>query len=374
MTFSRYEGLDAMRVLSSLGVVFLHVHASAGLSGSLEWLMKLRDFALPVMVLSSFFLLARALMKRREAGFAGFFNRRVERLWLPLIIWTFVYCSMAAFVFPVWFGAGGSGEFPSAWVFLTGYRHLWFLQFVFVASLVLYPLIYSLTDERKSPPARLALFCFAAAAVYLLLYHSFIKNYAVWDDFDSEAGISFGILISQAGSHIFYIPVAVGLALVSDKIRDLFARAAVRRFSLAAALLALTVHLTANGAGFTREFYGIAIFLAALQPWAKIPFPFARTLAAYSYGIYILHFLPAQILWYLVEQKYFEPGAATVLVFTLIIYLISFAAAFFIRKLFPVGWLMPLADKRAEKTSAEPARVIFPLPAAGGNADSPSRI
>lgn len=86
MTYPRYEGLDAMRVASSFGFVFLHVFVSAGFPPSLEWLVRLRDFALPFLVMSAFFLLTVSLVRKPAEGFADFFRSRVRRLWIPLIV------------------------------------------------------------------------------------------------------------------------------------------------------------------------------------------------------------------------------------------------------------------------------------------------
>lgn len=117
MTYPRFEGLDALRVFASFGIVFLHVYVSAGYPNSLDSFLKFRDFALPLMVLTSFFLLTISLMRKSEAGFAGFFSRRLKRLWLPLIVWSFVYSLTEAFVIPVLFGFAPAGEMPSPIVF-----------------------------------------------------------------------------------------------------------------------------------------------------------------------------------------------------------------------------------------------------------------
>jgi hypothetical protein len=63
-------------------------------------------------------------------------------------------------------------------------------------------------------------------------------------------------------------------------------------------------------------------------------------LASYSYGIYILHFFPAQILWLVVAAKNLDLDGATVLGVSVVIYFVSFAAAVLIRKLFPAHWLI----------------------------------
>ena len=339
---ARYEGLDALRVVASFGVVFLHVYVAAGFPDSLWLFLKFRDFALPVMVMSSFFVMTVSLTGKPDGDFENFFSRRLKRLWIPLFVWTFVYSLSEAYLFPWLLGAETFGGLPPAAVFFTGYRHLWFLQFIFVGSLIIYPLITRMTDGESWAQIKLPIFCFGLSIIYGFLFHSFLQNYTDWDNLSPESDMSLRIFVSQAGNYIFYIPVAVGLALASGKINELFARARVRRLSLALVSITMLLHVGTNGIPFTREIYGIAVFLAALQPWGKIPFSGWQTLASYSYGIYILHFLPVQILWLVVAGKNIDLDGATVFGITVIVYFASFGAAVLIRKLFPADWLIPL--------------------------------
>jgi peptidoglycan/LPS O-acetylase OafA/YrhL len=337
---ARYEGLDALRVVASFGIVFLHVYVAAGFPNSLWLFLKFRDFALPVMVMSSFFVLTVSLTRKPDSSFESFFSRRLKRLWIPLFVWTFVYSLSEALLFPTLLGAESFGGLPPAAVFFTGYRHLWFIQFIFVGSLIIYPLIKRLTDEQSPAQIKLSTFCFGLSILYGLLFYSFLQNYTDWDNLSPEFDMSLRIFVSQAGNYIFYIPVAVGLALGCSKINELFAHARFRRLSLAVVLITMLLHVGTNGIPLTREIYGIAVFLAALQPWRKISFSGWQTLASYSYGIYILHFFPAQILWLVVAAKNLDLDGATVLGVSVVIYFVSFAAAVLIRKLFPAHWLI----------------------------------
>ena len=365
MTFPRYQGLDAIRVVASFGVVFLHIFVAAGSPPALERLMKFRDFALPFLVMSAFFLLTVSLARKPEFVFRDFFRRRVRRLWIPLAIWTFVYSLLAAYFFPAMLGAETSGAMPDPIVFLTGYRHLWFLQFVFLGSLIIYPLVSRLIEKREQFSTRLSVLCFGAAILYGISFWLFLKNHTDWDSFSPESDISLRIFVSQAGSYVLYIPVAVGLGLIADKINRLFERAVFRRLWLAFVLTTMILHVAANNVLWTREIYGVAVFIAALQPWGKISFDWWRLLAAYSYPIYILHFIGAQLLWIWVFNKNLELGGAAVLSIAAIVYFASFAAAVSIRKLFPADWLMPLVAVGAEQNREAQKKYEFESPIFG---------
>ena len=359
MNYRRYEGLDSLRVLSSFGIVFLHVYVSAGYPSSLDSFLKFRDFALPVMVMLSFFVLTLSLMRKPDVDFGHFSVGRLKRLWIPLIIWTFIYSLLTMFVIPFLFGWESFGDLPSPAVFFTGYRHLWFLQFIFIGSLFCYPLVYWLIGERNLPQIKLSLLCFCATFLYGFLFYLFLKDYTDWDNFSSETDISLKIFVSQAGNYILYIPLAIGTALLSDKINDLFARTAFRAASVVLVLIAMAIHITTSDVLLTREIYGVAVFLAALQPWGKIPFSVWHTLASYSYGIYILHFFLAQLLWVFVAYKNLELSGAAVLTITVVIYFASFAAAILIRKLFPVDYFLPLVPVVSAQAGQPSANNIF---------------
>lgn len=125
----------------------------------------------------------------------------------------------------------------------------------------------------------------------------------------------------------------------------------------------MLIHVGTNGIPLTREIYAVAVFLAALQPWRKIPSRLWNTLASYSYGIYILHFFPAQILWLVVAAKNLNLDGAIVFGITVFIYFASFAAAVLIRKLFPADWLIPLVtvSPKQERQTRAVNKISFAL-------------
>ena len=139
----RYEGLDAFRGLAAFGVVLAHTFQAAkvnvvntgGLNGGLNPWLKLRDFSLPLIVMSSFFVLTISIIRKPDSKFSSFFTKRFKRLWLPLFIWTNIYCLIWALVMLEVIGWNKSGRMPSIDIFISGYKHLWFFKFIFLVSL-----------------------------------------------------------------------------------------------------------------------------------------------------------------------------------------------------------------------------------------------
>src|SRR5215218_4436719 len=88
----RYEGLDMFRGIAAFGVILLHFHFMRDTDTSLVWLMRLRDSALPFLVMCSFFLLARSVWHKPNKDFWRFIYLRFKYIELPFYVWTLIYC------------------------------------------------------------------------------------------------------------------------------------------------------------------------------------------------------------------------------------------------------------------------------------------
>lgn len=82
----------------------------------------------------------------------------------------------------------------------------------------------------------------------------------------------------------------------------------------------------------------------------KIPLNFVYALAAYSYGIYILHFGMAQALSLLAHYQIVELDEIGIIAASVIIYILSFAAAFIMRRLTPWNYFLPLVPVNSSKS------------------------
>lgn len=248
------------------------------------------------------------------------------------------------FLVPLLMGLKPAVESFSPVVFLTGYRHLWYLQFIFIGSFIVYPIISHISGYYRISRIKILL-CLLIIIIYEGLYY--------WNKhlLTSETDINLQIFASQVSRCFLYIPVAVGFGLISDKIENLFKNAFYRKVSLWLAVVAMLLHVNLSAIPATQEIYGIAVFLVTLQPWRKIKFNFWQKLIAYSYGIYILHFFLVHILWFFVVNYNPKISSKTVLCVTLVVYFLSFGAAVLIRKILPVDWLIPLVRTSSFRTA-----------------------
>jgi peptidoglycan/LPS O-acetylase OafA/YrhL len=344
----RYEGLDAFRGLAAFGVVWLHTVISGttnqnGFSPQVIAWLKLRDFSLPLIVMSSFFVLTISTLRKPGGKFSSFFTTRFKRLWIPLFIWTSIYCLVDIFVLPQVLGSKSVIETPAIDVFIGGYIHLWFLQFIFLGSLGVYPVLYLLRSKSETKRTKIAFLFFLSAIIYAIVLKLFIQNIINQHNLlpfkPSQSLITF---ITQSTKYVFFIPIAVGLGLLNGKINNLYNHGVFRVVSLVAVLFSLILHLTLDLITLTAPLYGIAVFLAALQPWKRIPFRLVYISAAYSYGIYILHFFLCEALQVLIVRGKYELDSKALFSISILFYVMSFGAAFLLKKMIPVDWLIPL--------------------------------
>jgi peptidoglycan/LPS O-acetylase OafA/YrhL len=342
----RFDGLDLLRILSCFGVVFLHVDVTAGSPASLNWLVKMRDFSLPVMVLTSFFLLAASQVRRPKRDFGRFVVRRAERLLMPMVFWTAVYSVALVYVLPALFGFESEG-FPPLTVFLTGYRHLWYLQFLFVGSVLAFPFVSYLVRKMSGhdrPAAKLwAVGALGASGVLAI---SGCSN--DWVAADAATDVSVRLFITQSSRCAPLIPIAVFLGSVWGGASGRFDKPRSRRLYLVAAAGLGVMHV-ATDLPFTSEAFALAVFLAALQPLSRALPENLAAAAGCSYAIYILHFLPVQILWGLVALKGFTFGGGAVVGMTVAVYIACLLAALAARRVEAFSWLLP------HKPQLEPA-------------------
>lgn len=337
----RYEGLDTFRVFAGLGVVLLHIYATIGLDTKSSLLIRLRDCAVPFFILSSVFILTRVLIRKPELQFKEFFYKRLTRLWVPFFIWTIIYTLTMGFVVPVIFG-WNRFDFPPPNGFLTrllsGYLHLWFLQFLFLASLLVYPAV-KFFSQKKTPRRKIVVSCILAAIFFLLAFNLIHSHKILL--LPESADNSLVIFIDETAANGFLVPLAIVLSLYKEEIDQLNKRLVFRGAGLFALFITMYFYLENEFNQYLRWAYSLMVFGAALQPWNPLPKIISR-FASYSYAIYIIHVLPVYLLVILLRYYKIKPDIGLLLASCIIIYLGSFILAFLLRHFFPYDWFLPL--------------------------------
>jgi hypothetical protein len=239
-------------------------------------------------------------------------------------------------------GWNSFGQMPSIDVFISGYMHLWFLQFIFLGSLIVYPALHWLRSKSEPERIKISILFFLTAGIYAIVLNLFIQSIIQHSLLLFKPSPSLVIFTTQASKYAFFIPVAIGLGLLSNKISNLYRQNDFRIYSLIAVLFSLIIHLTLEYSELTAPVYGIAVFVAALQPWKRIPFRLVYISAAYSYGIYIFHYLLCEVLQILVIKGENKLNSTAIFSISILFYVMSFGVAVLLRKMIPVDWFVPL--------------------------------
>lgn len=337
---TRYDGLDLFRPFSVFGVVLIHFSQALVLPSTPAFLhlVRVRDCALPIMVLTSFFVLTRALMADPRRSFARFAANRFRRLVVPCVVWTGLYWVMFEVIGPLWSGGQASWPPPTRW--LSGYIHLWFLQFLFVCGVILFPVIRLVA---RYPWLRwmFAAGCVAAAAGYWAWSNPLVSSGAVLS-LVQDPDASLRVAIRQSVVHAKYPLLGVAMALMADLLAGLYRRPAFRAAAMLVAVGALAAHVSASAPAVSRVVYSLAVFVALLRPWPPGALGWLRPVAKYSYPIYILHPALAQAVVGAFACWQVGPSLASWLAGSVVVFALSWAAAGMLRTPVPGDWFLPL--------------------------------
>jgi peptidoglycan/LPS O-acetylase OafA/YrhL len=341
---ARYDGLDLFRPLSIFGVVLIHFPRVFDLASEPVFgvLIRLRDCAFPIVVLTSFFVVTRSLLANPDRTFGQFASRRLLRLAVPCAIWSALYWLMWEVAGPV--GRGAPGQWPPPSLALTGYGHLWFLQFLFVGSLVAYPAVRAVMHRTRAagPAAGVwAAACAAAAAGYWMWGQPFLTAHLVPAP-GEQADLSLRVAVGQSIAYAKYPILGIGAALVADVIGNLYRRPAFRAATLVVAAAACAVHVAALAPTYSRVFYSMTVFVALLRPWPPGALDWLRPAARYSYPIYILHPAVAQAVVGAFASLLAAPSIPGLIAGSIAVFALSGAAAFVLRTLAPTEWFLPI--------------------------------
>jgi peptidoglycan/LPS O-acetylase OafA/YrhL len=340
---SRFDTLDLFRVVSVWGIVLLHVHLLSGGSYD-DTLIRARDFAMPVLIMASFFVMAISFDRHPDRPFSRFAAGRVRRILVPSLAWSLLYWIGWWMIRPL--ATGTPVAPPPLSLALTSYVHLWYLHFIFLAAVLLAPVLIGVARGHL-PRHAVALASLAGAVLTLFVVQPRLIDLTrdvLYRQFDSVAypAPDWKTCVSRVAPFLGYAPLGLALALWHRQIGSWHARAWTGPASVAAAVLMLAVHLTAPGYEVTRPLFALAVFVAILRPIASGSFSTARTLAEWTYVIYILHFGFAMVFVALVQRLGLERTAMTSLCGSAIVFAASLAAGAALRRVPLAAPLLPL--------------------------------
>lgn len=275
----RSSALDAARFLAAAAIVWLH---SLPINPAWSHVADLGRLAVPFFSLSAMVMIGETLRRAPQITIGQFAAKRFRRLYVPFLAWTAIYVLLRDLKCL----ATGQTLVPMGpHLLLVGStHHLWFLPFLFSASIVFFLVLRSAVREGPSG-AVIAAICAVAAAVVATLpcpcrfrpeSTAFFDRLAylgvlAWDALPATLlGVAcaraFPMLRRIVGAHAWLAAVALGMlgiGLVSLVIRG-------RSIPIETSL-------------------GGMLFASSLGAWRGHLIQLFASMGRYAYGIYLTH-------------------------------------------------------------------------------------
>ena len=298
---NRNIALDIARFVAALAVIWIHACRSETLSST----SSLARFAVPFFTAAAAWSMARSFAKQQPSWFQ-FALKRMERLYVPFLLWSIAY---------ILFKIGKRALLPDQDCDLPGIEmlwqggayHLWFIPFVIVASLALFPIADWVAGDATRP---------FPAALCALTVGILIGLFAPMDDGSG----AFWILAIQA-SPSFLWGLAFAWCSMASASTDAARPSNGTSFQLNGMLLTLLFAasllsqpfgsretLLENGAGCCLLLFAVAGIQSS--PTSRWPLTSLAYLGQISFGIYFGHLMILKVGEAIARKLHFEvsPG------------------------------------------------------------------
>lgn len=333
-----FPGIDCFRIVAAYAVVVLHFWHSLGGPRDLSWLVRVRDCALPFFILAMVFFLTRGLRKRPERDYGEFAARRFLRLGLPFLAWSALYGLFVQLLpWLQWprFTLVGS---------LLGGSHLWFLAFMVLVSLALFPGLRALA-RRGWLNHWLALACLLAAIIWLVWLQKPLNRWSL--QLIRETSWSFPKLCIR---YLSYVPLGISLAIWTDPIRRWMSFPLVWIAVLLFGAGGMYVH-TIHGPVITaRAVYSVSLVLLLLGPFPRGASAVLRPWIEQTYAVYAMHIMFLAFARYFLLQTEAPVTLGLVLGGSLVILLVAMVVSLLLARVPGVRWILPQVPVRSALT------------------------
>lgn len=342
---TRVIGLDAARVLATLGIVWVHV---AEVQKQPPMYNTLGRFGTSFYILAAIFLASRSHLYRPETRTVDVAKRRAQRLLIPYLLWSALY---AIFYICTMRPQGHPWEaITRHWGILFGTApHLWFLPFAFVAGVLaslLVPRLLKLPGWLLIYGGGLATLA-AYIFVYSWAYHAIDQPYldSIYfnrlDRWTEEAPMVLGAIFGVA-IYGKYLP---RLSRLGTKRRRRLSRLCFIGFILTQIAYSLflddlgslfwnRVRFFANVAG---AFWMIAFLAAWHGKWIRRLAP----LGGATYFAYLCHQMILDGIKGQLTRLPFYGTLGFAMLSTLAIFATAVGLGFMVRRAKPLRWLSP---------------------------------
>lgn len=331
MVKGRHMGIDLLRVISALGVIFIHVSAplvthNMKVVNDAFWAGNLFNvlgrFSVPVFVIISGYLILKPI-----SSYADFYRKRFTRILLPLICWSVVYLLWAYF-----FDHTHPRKIWDGFFWGKPYFHLWFLGML----MGLYAVAPLLSDLLHRIGTRY--FAYAAIGAFAVA-----MGMDAWDSYSGN----------KPWIGVWWVSY-LGYFMIGGSLRSFKGVLNARWLLVLVAVVCYAMAFTFTGLLFEAKHYvwyfysylsitSILGAVALVNLFRKVEIPNSRFLSELSdltFGIYLIHMIPLNIIkryWY---SSFVENSYLNILLISLTVFVVSALVVWLMLKVKPLKKLM----------------------------------
>lgn len=319
----RMLGIDFVRVLASLAVVWNHVAQT--LAPETRSLRYLGRFSVPFFIAVGVLFLYRAVAGAPADNPLLPLKTRAVRVLRPWAVWSALYLGLEFLKAAI---GGKQFHLPPHLLLQGATREYWFLPFILISSVLLFPI---LRLAAKKPSAQVVIIVLGFASS-LLIYSGVFRPL---DWFFQE-----GWLPDRWQRDLGIVPSAAALGLLLEKEPALQRDPRVLLFGVVGFLAGLTLLLTMPHFSPGGHLAGVSAALVGVSLPATRLVKRVAPLGKHTYFIYLSHVIA---IWpvYSLAKRFGPFSVPTALGFTLLLFLSCLAASILARKVRPLRFLVP---------------------------------
>ncbi len=326
----RLLGLDLMRGLAAIGVIWVHVGRSP------EWAeLNLSALGAPgtsyLNILAGFFTIV-GLQKYLSKGSGGgrFLAHRVWRIGAPFVVWCLVYLAARGVNYLV-FGKVTGFSLDWSMLFYGTIYHTWFLPYLLIATFLTFP-IMMLGLRRPVLLGPLAATVMMIAGAIIML-----PPIELPPDPADPLRIAGIVLVRIPG---YLLGLGFGMMWAAGYRPRVSLQTAVVCLAVAGVAIWMTV-ATEVPRPLVNRVAGVCGLIAAFGPWRGAVARWLASMGALGFGVYLSHVLFVELSVTLIRRAGLEYSLATDLGSLVFVAVLSFGLSWAIRNVRSLRWLIP---------------------------------